>query len=100
MIGNDGGGCKEMVRSSGGRSFQRRGAVMDMARLENMRREVSEDRERVRQEDDRVERVCWMVKSSRRYAGWEDWRGRRSMNNYEQTVLVSRPTNHFKARVW
>ena len=37
VIGNDGGGCKEMVRSSGGRSFQRRGAVMDMARLENMR---------------------------------------------------------------
>ena len=31
MIGNDGGGDKEMVRSSGGRSFQRRGAVMDMA---------------------------------------------------------------------
>jgi len=37
MIGNDGGGDKEMVRSSGGRSFQRRGAVMDMVRLENMR---------------------------------------------------------------
>ena len=37
VIGNDGGGCKEMVRSSGGRSFQRRGAVMDMARFENMR---------------------------------------------------------------
>ena len=35
MIGNDGGGVKEMVRSSGGRSVQRRGAVMDMARLEN-----------------------------------------------------------------
>jgi len=31
VIGNDGGG-KEMVRSSGGRSFQRRGAVMGMAR--------------------------------------------------------------------
>ena len=37
VIGNDGGGGKEMVRSSGGRSFQRRGAVMDMAWLENMR---------------------------------------------------------------
>jgi len=37
VIGNDGGGGKEMVRSSGGRSFQRRGAGMDMARLENMR---------------------------------------------------------------
>ena len=36
MIGNNGGGGKEMVRSSGGRSFQRCGAVMDMARLENM----------------------------------------------------------------
>ena len=36
VIGNDGGG-KEMVRSSGGRSFQRRGAAMDMTRLENMR---------------------------------------------------------------
>ena len=40
MIGNDGGGGKEMVQSSGGRSFQRRGAVMDMAialvqRIEN-----------------------------------------------------------------
>ncbi len=29
MIGNDGGGGEEMVRGSGGRSFQRRGAVMD-----------------------------------------------------------------------
>ena len=40
MIGNDGGGGEEMVRSSGGRSFQRRGAdraVIDMARLEKMR---------------------------------------------------------------
>ena len=37
VIGNDGGGGKEMVRSSGGRSFQRRGAVMDMARLKNVR---------------------------------------------------------------
>jgi len=37
MIDNDGGGGKEMVRSSGGRSFQRRRAVMDMVRLENMR---------------------------------------------------------------
>jgi len=48
-----------MVRSSVGtcRSFQRRGAVMDMARLENMRCEVTGGRERVRQDDDRVERV-------------------------------------------
>ena len=40
MIGNDGGGGEEIVQSSGGstgRSFQRRGAVIDMARLENMR---------------------------------------------------------------
>ena len=37
MIGYDGGGGTEMVRSSGGRSFQRRCAVMDMARLKNMR---------------------------------------------------------------
>ena len=37
MIGNDGGGGEEMVRSSGGRSFQRRGAVIDMVRLEKMR---------------------------------------------------------------
>ena len=28
MIGNDGGGGEEMVRSSGGRSFRRRGASM------------------------------------------------------------------------
>jgi len=31
VIGNDGGVGKKMVRSSGGRSFQRRGAVIDMA---------------------------------------------------------------------
>ena len=31
-------------------------------------------RERVREDDDRVERVGWMVKSSRRYVGWEDCR--------------------------
>jgi len=31
-------------------------------------------RERMRQDDDRVERVGWMVKTSRRYVGWEDWR--------------------------
>ena len=31
-------------------------------------------RERVRQDGDRVERVGWMVKSSRRYVGWEDCR--------------------------
>jgi len=37
VTGNDNGGGKEMVRSSDGRSFQRRGAVMDMARLEKMR---------------------------------------------------------------
>jgi len=37
VIGNDGGGVKEMVQSSGVRSFERRGAVMDMAQLENMR---------------------------------------------------------------
>ena len=49
MIGNDGGGGKEMVRSSGGRSFTRRGAV---AWLENMRLEVTVGRKRVRQDDD------------------------------------------------
>ena len=41
VIGKDGGGGKEMVWSSGGRSFQRCGAVMDMARLENTRWEVT-----------------------------------------------------------
>ena len=30
VIGNDGGGGKEMVRGSGGRSFQRRGAVISV----------------------------------------------------------------------
>jgi len=35
---------------------------------------VTGDRERVRQDDDRLERVGWMVKSSRRYVSWEDWR--------------------------
>ena len=54
MIGNDGGGGKEMVPRSGGRSFQRRGAVKDMARLENMRSEVTGGQERVTQEVDRV----------------------------------------------
>jgi len=29
VIGNDGGGGEEMVRSSEGRSFQRRGGVID-----------------------------------------------------------------------
>ena len=28
----------------------------------------------MRQDDDRVERVGWMVKSLQRYVGWEDWR--------------------------
>ena len=37
MICNDDGRGEEMVRSSGGRSFQRLGAVMDMAVLEKMR---------------------------------------------------------------
>jgi len=46
-----------MVWSSGGRSFQIRGAVMDVARLENMRWEVTGGRERVRQDDDRVEHI-------------------------------------------
>jgi len=69
VIGNNAGGGKEMGRSSGGRSFQRHGAVMDMARLENMRSEVIGGRERVREDDHRVERIGWMVKSSRRYVG-------------------------------
>ena len=71
MIFND-GEITEKVRSTGGRSFQKPSAVMDMARLENMRWDVTGVRERVRQDDDRVERVGWMVKSSRRYVGWED----------------------------
>jgi len=45
------------VRSSGGRSFQRRGAVVDMTLLENVRWEVTGGRERVRQAEDWVERV-------------------------------------------
>ena len=64
MIGYDGGGGKEIVQSSSGMSFQRCGAVMDMARLENMKWEVIGGRQRVRQEEDRVERLCLMVKSS------------------------------------
>jgi len=40
VICSDGGGGKEMVQNSGRRSFQRCGAVTDMARLENMRWEV------------------------------------------------------------
>src|SRR6218665_381063 len=64
VIGNDGGGGKEMIRTLDGRSFQIRGAVLDMARLENMRWEVTGGRERVRQDDDRVERVGRMVNSS------------------------------------
>ena len=41
MIWNDDGGGKEKVRSSGGRSFQRRGAVTNMALWENVRWEVT-----------------------------------------------------------
>ena len=37
MICNDDDGGKEKVRSSGGSIFQRRGAVMDMTRLETTR---------------------------------------------------------------
>ena len=37
VIVNGGAGTKEIARSSGGRSFQRRGTVMDMAWMENMR---------------------------------------------------------------
>ena len=55
MICDDDGEGKEKVRSSGGRSFQRRGAVMDMDSGCEM--EVTEGRERVRQKDDQVERV-------------------------------------------
>jgi len=40
VIGNDGEG-KEKGRNSGGRSFQRPGPLMNVARLENMRREVN-----------------------------------------------------------
>ena len=36
LIDINGGGCKEIVRYSCGRSLQRRGAVMDMTRLENI----------------------------------------------------------------
>jgi len=53
-----------MVRSLGGRSFQIRVTVIDMARLENMIWEVTGGLERVRQDDDRVD---WMVKISRGY---------------------------------
>lgn len=41
MIGNVGGGSKERVQNSSGRSFQGHGAVMEMAQLENLRREVT-----------------------------------------------------------
>jgi len=56
MSGDDGGGT-ENLRNSRGSSFQRRGTVLDMARLENLRRVVTGGRVRVRPEDDRVERV-------------------------------------------
>jgi len=75
MIGNGDGGSQEKVRSSGGRSFQRRGAGMDMARFENMRWEVTRGRERVREEDHRVERL----------AGW--WRG--SLHIFELFITKS-----------
>ena len=66
---DDDGEDTDNLRSSEGRSFQSRGAVWDMARLENFRRLVTGGRERVKYEDDRVERVGWMMKSSRRYLG-------------------------------
>ena len=65
MIGDAGGGT-ENVRNSGGRSFQRCGAVLEIARLENLRCVVTGGLERVSMENDRVERVGWMVNSSRR----------------------------------
>jgi len=76
VIGNGGDGDKEMMRSSGGRLFQRRDAVMDIAWLENKSCEVTGGRERVRQKVDRIKRVGWMVKSARwdMYMGWEDCR--------------------------
>jgi len=63
VIFNDGEKTQK-VRSTGGRLFQRRCAVMDMARLENLKRVVTGGRERARQEEHRVERDSWMVRSS------------------------------------
>ena len=67
MICDDVGGGKEKTLSSDGRSFQRRGAGLDMALSEKVRCEATGCRERVRQEDYRLERVGLMEKNSRRY---------------------------------
>jgi len=71
VVGNDDGGGKGKVQSSGSRSFQTRGAVTGTVRLTNIRWELTGAQERVRHEDDRVMRVGWMVKSSRRKVCWE-----------------------------
>ena len=47
-------------------NLHRGDAVMDMARLEDLRCEVTRSRERVRQRNDRLERVGWMVRCSQR----------------------------------
>ena len=74
MIGNDGGGGKEMVLSSGGRSFQRRGAVLDIARLENTRWEVTGGRERGRHAGGWSGRASWLdgEEFAKVYVGRED----------------------------
>lgn len=48
------------MRSSGGRSLQIRDVILGLARLN--RPTVIGDEEILRQMDDRVERVAWMVK--------------------------------------
>lgn len=52
------------MRSSGGRSFQRRDVVMDMARLESLRSVDlfyrDQGQERLRQKEDRIELVVVM----------------------------------------
>ena len=47
---------------------EKRGAVMNMALLENMRWEVTGGRERVRQNDDRVERIGWISLDGEEFA--------------------------------
>src|SRR6218665_1126100 len=70
--------------NSSGRSFQRRGAAMDMALLKNVRWEVTESRDRVRQDEDRVERVWWIFCGS-----FNQWNDLRDTVTYRKQFTVS-----------
>ena len=72
------------MQNSGDGSFQRCAVVLAKAELENhMRCVMTRGQEILRQEDDWVDRVGWMVKSSQRYLGLES-----GVDNYLQMQAV------------